>query len=161
MKRQRTNYDHANPSLHPLDLNTPSTSQTRPVSRTSSGAKRLTMPSSSQLKPLPTPVLLLELPSLLMHPPNHHLHPAALILSRTAVKKLLTAQALSPDVECRAWTIWAEIGICTIDGGWYQREDCKEWAGGIVGEVRGICDVPGGKEDVTLKLYDTGSNRYQ
>lgn len=63
------------------------------------------------------------------------------MLSLKSVKKLLSASALSssaslnPDVECRAWVSWAEIGMCVIDGGWHDVEECREWAGGIVGEV--------------------------
>lgn len=25
--------------------------------------------------------------------------------------------------------------MCVIDGGWHEVEECREWAGGIVGEV--------------------------
>lgn len=66
------------------------------------------------------------------------------MLSLRSIKKLLSSAHspsssdlnLNPDVECRAWVSWAEIGMCVIDGGWYEVEECKEWARGIVGEVR-------------------------
>lgn len=110
---------------------------TKPLSTT------MTIPHAQRLTSLPAPHLLLSLPSLLMHPPTHHLHPTSLMLSLRSIKKLLSSAqepsssslTLNPDVECRAWVSWAEIGMCVIDGGWYEVEECKEWAGGIVGEV--------------------------
>lgn len=122
------------PELQSLDLNAPSP-------RTLSSRSRQMKPASAsiqRLRPLPAPVLLSSLPSLLMHPPIHRLHPTSLMLSLTSVKKLLSAPALNPDVECRAWTMWAEIGMCIIDGGYHERNDCSEWAGKIVGEVRRV-----------------------
>ncbi|EIM87097.1 uncharacterized protein STEHIDRAFT_167950 [Stereum hirsutum FP-91666 SS1] len=140
-KRQRTDSDlDIQPDIQSLDPSQP------PPSRTSSSSSRPTKPASSsstqQLAPLPAPHLLISLPSLLMHPPTHPLHPTSLMLSLTSVKKLLSASpqsssaSLNPDVECRAWVSWAEIGMCVIDGGWHEVEECREWAGGIVGEVQ-------------------------
>lgn len=75
------------------------------------------------------------------------------MLSLASVKELLSVEGLSPDVECRAWTMWAEIGMCVIDGGWHGREECVEWAGRIVGEVRrGGLFVVGQGTDESLQV---------
>ncbi len=43
--------------------------------------------------------------------------------------------ALSPEIECRAWTGLAEIGMRVISGGMSQSEE-HVWAKGIESEVR-------------------------
>ena len=57
------------------------------------------------------------------------------MLSLTALRKCLTLPALSPEIECRAWTGLAEIGMKVISGGLSQSED-HPWASGIEAEVR-------------------------
>ncbi|KAI0674000.1 hypothetical protein C8Q78DRAFT_1076945 [Trametes maxima] len=86
------------------------------------------------LKPLPPAVLLVNLPSLLAHPPNHRYYVHSLVLSLTALRKCLALPALSPDVECRAWTGLAELGMRVIAGGYSQDEE-HAWAKGIEAEV--------------------------
>ena len=107
----------------------------------SSPTKLPTTPSrpSSQnpLKPLPPAILLVSLPSLLAHPPNHKFYVHSLVLSLTALRKCLTLPALSPEIECRAWTGLAEIGMRVIAGGLHENEDCP-WAHGIEAEASNI-----------------------
>jgi hypothetical protein len=65
------------------------------------------------LVPLPPPHLLLALPSLLIHPPTHKYHLQSLLLSQRALRRCLALpeSELDRDIECRAWTALAEIGI--------------------------------------------------
>ncbi|KAI0756062.1 hypothetical protein C8Q80DRAFT_1090902 [Daedaleopsis nitida] len=90
--------------------------------------------SQEGLKPIPTALLLVSLPSLLSHPPNHKFYVHSLVLSLAALRKCLALPALSPDIECRAWTGMAELGMRVISGGWSQREE-NAWARGIELEV--------------------------
>lgn len=74
---------------------------------------------STNLIPIPPPHLLLALPSLLIHPPTHKSHVKSLFLSRHALQRCLALpeSQLDCDVECRAWTALAEIGVqCLISG---------------------------------------------
>ncbi|KAI8980607.1 hypothetical protein BD414DRAFT_464741 [Trametes punicea] len=87
-----------------------------------------------ELKPMPTAVLLVSLPSLLAHPPNHKYYVQSLVLSLTALRKCLALPALSPDIECRAWAGLAELGMRVIAGGFSQSEE-HAWAHGIESEV--------------------------
>ena len=91
--------------------------------------------SEESLKPIPPSVLLVSLPSLLVHPPNHKYYLHSIVLSLTALRKCLALPALSPDIECRAWTGLAELGMRVISGGLSQSED-HGWARGIESEVR-------------------------
>ncbi|RDB22401.1 hypothetical protein Hypma_010501 [Hypsizygus marmoreus] len=73
--------------------------------------------SSSSLAPLPSSKLLLSLPSLLIHPPSHRLHLQSVALSQHALRRCLALPDLDHDVECRAWTALAELGLgCLEDG---------------------------------------------
>lgn len=67
--------------------------------------------SETELTPLPHSALLLSLPSLLLHPPNHRNHTRSLWLSLFALRKCLTLPNLEPYEECRALTEVAEIGF--------------------------------------------------
>ena len=67
--------------------------------------------SAIELVPLPDSALLLSLPSLLLHPPNHRNHRQSLWLSLFALRKCLTLSKLEPYEECRALTEVAEIGF--------------------------------------------------
>ena len=64
-----------------------------------------------ELPPLPDSALLLSLPSLLLHPPNHPNHTWSLWLSLFALRKCLTLPTLEPYEQCRALTEVAEIGF--------------------------------------------------
>ncbi|TDL19376.1 hypothetical protein BD410DRAFT_752259 [Rickenella mellea] len=75
------------------------------------------------LTPLPTGVLLLCLPRLLAHPPNHKFHGPAVALSLAALRECLAVDGLAPDVECRAWTAFAEIGMATLRAGYYPDDE--------------------------------------
>ncbi|KAI0328458.1 hypothetical protein GY45DRAFT_1326330 [Cubamyces sp. BRFM 1775] len=105
----------------------------------SSPLKPLSQPQSQsepepELRPLPPSVLLVNLPALLAHPPNHKNYVHSLVLSLTALRKCLALPALSPDIECRAWTGLAELGMRVIAGGFSQSEE-HVWAKGIESEV--------------------------
>ncbi|KAM5538360.1 hypothetical protein V8D89_007962 [Ganoderma adspersum] len=97
----------------------------QPLSRT---------PSEEGLKPIPTAILLVSLPALLAHPPNHKYYIHSLVLSLRALRKCLTLPALPPDIECRAWTGLAELGMRVIGGGFSQSDE-HFWARGIESEV--------------------------
>lgn len=86
------------------------------------------------LTPLPVKDLLISLPGLLIYPPNHRLHAQSLCLSLLAVRKCLSLDNLTADIECRAWTALAEIGMNAIAGGFSENED-HLWARGIENEV--------------------------
>lgn len=108
-----------------------------PSSSLSSLTSVPTSPSKSQsrrLRPLPPAILLISLPSLLAHPPTHRLYVPSLCLSLCALRKCLAIPALSPEIECRAWTSLAEIGMRVIGGGLHENEEYT-WARGIEVEV--------------------------
>ncbi|KAI0352218.1 hypothetical protein OH77DRAFT_1485975 [Trametes cingulata] len=105
-----------------------------PALRTVYSSSPLKPPSQPELKPLPPAVLLVSLPALLAHPPNHKFYVHSLVLSLTALRKCLALPALSPDIECRAWTGLAELGMRVIAGGFSQSEE-HVWARGIEAEV--------------------------
>ncbi|KAJ3918552.1 hypothetical protein F5877DRAFT_78902 [Lentinula edodes] len=86
------------------------------------------------LNPLPDSILLLSMPSILIHPPNHQLHAHSLCMSLLALRRCLKIPGLSPDIECRALTSLAEVGMIVIDGGFSQQE-LHVWANGIEPEV--------------------------
>ncbi|KAI0829097.1 hypothetical protein BC628DRAFT_1315767 [Trametes gibbosa] len=98
-------------------------------------SSQLNIEDETELKPLPPAVLLVNLPSLLAHPPNHKYYVHSLVLSLSALRKCLALPALLPDIECRAWTGLAELGMRVIAGGFSQREE-HGWAAGIENEVR-------------------------
>lgn len=83
---------------------------------------------------LPAPHLLLSLPALLIHPPSHPHHPHSLHLSLVALRKCLTLKALTPDLECRAWSALAEVGFRVVGGGFSTSAD-HMWANGVDTEV--------------------------
>lgn len=85
-----------------------------------------------ELAQLPTAHLLLALPSILLHPPTHSLFPRSLHLSLVALRRCLDQPdgALTPEMECRAWTALAEVGMRVVKGGYTE-----SWANGIEGEV--------------------------
>ncbi|KAH7914523.1 hypothetical protein BJ138DRAFT_1143607 [Hygrophoropsis aurantiaca] len=95
------------------------------------------IPSSSSqvpLAPIPPQVLLVSLPGILVHPPNHRYHALSLCVSQHSLRQCLNLKALNPDVECRAWTALAEIGMKVIEGG-FSENDEHPWAKGVELEV--------------------------
>lgn len=123
-KRQRIDQEQSQPTP-PLSspLTTPPSSQQPPFTPTPT--------SHPQLAPLPTTHLLLALPLLLQHPPTHKHHPHSLHLSLLALRRVLAQPGgLAPDVECRAWSGLAEVGMRVIGGGFRDG-----WAEGVEGEV--------------------------
>ncbi len=91
--------------------------------------------SEDGLRPIPPAILLVSLPALLVHPPNHKFYVHSLVLSLTALRKCLKLPALPPAIECRAWTGLAELGMRVICGGFSQSDE-HVWARGIESEVR-------------------------
>jgi hypothetical protein len=67
--------------------------------------------NTQNLSPIPCSTLLLALPSILIHPPVHPHHQTSLQLSSAALKKCLELPEIEGDLECRAWTALAEVGI--------------------------------------------------
>ncbi|KAI0696886.1 hypothetical protein C8T65DRAFT_615130 [Cerioporus squamosus] len=140
LKRQRiqstpeTDADEYSESL--LEPLTPLSSQTgsEPALRAAPSRTASLQQRDLGLKPIPPAILLVSLPSLLAHPPNHRFYFHSLILSLTALRKCLALPALSPEIECRAWTGLAEIGMRVISGGLSQSEE-HVWAKGIEAEV--------------------------
>ncbi|KAH7924786.1 hypothetical protein BV22DRAFT_1034747 [Leucogyrophana mollusca] len=88
----------------------------------------------ASLAPLPPQVLLVSLPGILVHPPNHRYHAISLCISQRSLRQCLGLKALNPDVECRAWTALAEIGMKVIEGG-FSESDEHPWARGTEIEV--------------------------
>lgn len=90
--------------------------------------------SLSTFRPLPPQVLLLALPALLAHPPSHEYYPLSLFLSLRALRTCLELKTLTPDVECRAWTGLAEVGLRVINSGFTASGE-HAWANGLEAEV--------------------------
>lgn len=90
---------------------------------------------TSNFQRLPASVLLVSIPKLLVQPPNHAHHAQSLCLSLLALRRCLSLPDLSPEIECRAWTALAEIGMCVIAGGFSQNEE-HPWARSIEQEVK-------------------------
>ncbi|KAG2144644.1 uncharacterized protein EDB93DRAFT_1152421 [Suillus bovinus] len=87
------------------------------------------------LRPLPPAILLLALPGLLALPPTHPDFGFSLFLSLRSLRQCLALPALAPDIECRAWTSLAEVGMRVIDSGFCSQEGGCDWAVGIHSEV--------------------------
>ena len=94
----------------------------------------LSATSQPPFRPLPPPVLLLALPALLALPPSHEHYPLSLFLSLRALRTCLELKTLTPDVECRAWTGLAEIGLRVTNSGFTTTGE-HAWANGIEAEV--------------------------
>ncbi|KAK1228586.1 hypothetical protein PQX77_008364 [Marasmius sp. AFHP31] len=106
-----------------------------PLTELSSSPPKLSQPfSSSPLAPLPPAVLLISLPGMLLHPPNHPMHAHSLCVSLLAVRRCLRTPGLSPEIECRAWTAIAELGMNVLEGGFSHDEE-HIWAHGVENEV--------------------------
>ena len=90
--------------------------------------------TDTHLRPLPPDILLISLPGLLCHPPNHRFYTHSLYLSLCSLRKCLALQGLPPEIECRAWTGLAEIGMKVIHGGFHENES-HPWARDIEAEV--------------------------
>lgn len=116
-KRQRT--DHISDSAEIPSPQPPSTTPSQNL---------------SAFRPLPPPILLLALPALLAHPPGHEHYPLSLFLSLRALRTCLEFKTLTPDVECRAWTGLAEVGLRVINSGFTTSGE-HVWANGIEAEV--------------------------
>ncbi|KAG1805584.1 uncharacterized protein BJ212DRAFT_1391745 [Suillus subaureus] len=87
------------------------------------------------LRPLPPAILLLALPGLLALPPTHPDFGFSLFLSLRSLRQCLAMPALAPDVESRAWTGLAEVGMRVMESGFCSQEEGCDWAVGIHAEV--------------------------
>lgn len=88
-------------------------------------------------RPLPLPLLLLSLPAILILPPNHLLYDESLRLSVVAIRRCLHMRALSPEIECRAWTTLAQVGLQVIGSRLSaSSHERHAWARNIEAEVR-------------------------
>ncbi|KAK0436222.1 hypothetical protein EV421DRAFT_1981243 [Armillaria borealis] len=106
------------------------------------------------LTPLPPSILLVSLPSILIHPPTHRYHAQSLCLSLLALRRCLTLPNLTPEVECRAWTALVEVGMLVIGGGFSQNDD-HLWTRGIEIEVENAANkaLNIAQKHPTLRLY--------
>ena len=90
-------------------------------------------------RPLPLPLLLLSLPAILILPPSHLLHDESLRLSVVALRKCIHMRALPPEIECRAWTTLAQVGLQVIGSQLSaSSHERHAWARNIEAEVRTI-----------------------
>jgi hypothetical protein len=110
----------------------------------------LTGENTSKLSPLPPHILLLHLPALLIHPPSHPRYALSLCLSLLALRKCLAmkddekqmqGKVMDAEIECRAWTSLAEVGMRVVEAGFggapggEEEPEGHAWAQGIEGEV--------------------------
>lgn len=128
-KRQRVEEQPSSPIL-------PSSSLTPPPSSPIALTEDSSSSTDTTLRCLPPAVLLVSLPSLLAHPPNHRSYVQSLYLSLCALRKCLSLKELPPDIECRAWTSLAEVGMKVVQGG-LTEDDGLPWARTIEAEVSG------------------------
>ncbi|KDQ31569.1 hypothetical protein PLEOSDRAFT_1036423 [Pleurotus ostreatus PC15] len=96
--------------------------------------QRTSTRSISTLQPIPPEILLVNLPRLIIHPPNHPRHTQSLYLALIAFRKCLQLPTLTADIECRAWTGLVDIGMRVIGGGFSAVKELG-WAQGIEAEV--------------------------
>jgi hypothetical protein len=117
LKRQRTLNISPSPDQRSSSLTPPPGSPTPP------------------LRPLPPAILLLALPGLLALPPTHPDFGFSLFLSLRSLRQCLSLPAIAPDIECRAWTSLAEVGMRVMESGFCSQEGECDWAVGIHAEV--------------------------
>jgi hypothetical protein len=91
-------------------------------------------PPGLPLAVLPRPELLVSLPALLVHPPSHRHYVQSLVLSLRALRTCLSMDGIDADIECRAWTAFAELAMRVIAGGFTKRDEHR-WAANIEIEV--------------------------
>ncbi|THH06827.1 hypothetical protein EW145_g3811 [Phellinidium pouzarii] len=121
------------------DNNTPATPQSQALTRARK-RRRSSSPSDGlaekkrALETLPPSVLLLTVPELLAVPPNHKQQITSYVLSLAALRKCLGLGSLPPDIEVRAWTALAELGLKIVRAGW-SRNNYYPWAGSLELEV--------------------------
>lgn len=140
------------PNLEPLATDTGS--NTRPNKRKRADSvvsyhNTLTVEGSLRLTPLPPHILLLNLPALLIHPPSHPNYALSLCLSLLALRQCLAMKdsekgmqgmVMDAEIECRAWTALAEIGMSVVEAGFSSMED-HAWARAIEAEVCGAASL--------------------
>jgi hypothetical protein len=118
LKRQRSALEPAAPSSSPLSSPPVSSQPTAPAG----------------LRPLPPHELLLALPGMFTHAPDHRAHVRGLALSLDAMRRCLKLDGLAADVECRARTALVELGTKAVEAG-FSRSAEHPWAHGIESEV--------------------------
>lgn len=120
-----------------------------------SGSSR--SPTKLKLSVLPQASLLVSLPGLLAHPPNHKCHTLSLQMSLNALRRCLSLPALSPELECRAWTGVVEVGMRIIGGGLHEKDE-HMWARGIEAEVC-VSSHTGPNNQLTLGSMNRSTRR--
>lgn len=112
------------------------TKRQRVDSESSNSSAGESKPSQSETSETHSPEQLLALPKQLIRPPNHPDHARGLCLSIHALRQCLRGKfALTAELECKAWTALAEVGMAVIQGGFTQNTDENKWAEGIELEV--------------------------
>ena len=101
-----------------------------PPTPTSSSHAKLSLKKALQ----PTEVLL-ELPSLLVHPPGHKSYVASIVASLASLRACAAVQGVAPDVECKTWIAFAELGLRCVGAGWCMDAEYFPWASGLDDEV--------------------------
>jgi len=128
------------PSKRPRLSATPAPMSRLTISSCSSPLTPLPSPPEKPVlpfRPLPLPFLLLSLPAILILPPNNPLHDESLRLSVVALRRCLLMRALSPEMECRAWTTLAQVGLQVIGSRLFaSSHEHHAWARNIDAEVR-------------------------
>lgn len=81
---------------------------------------------------IPREVLLLNVPALIAHPPNHSNYVASLKVSLEALNKCVAFAEIEPEVECRAWTGIAEISILLNMSELAEKAITKGVSGGVL-----------------------------
>ena len=124
-----------------MSLEQPSSSQSHTRHVVSLKRKRSPSPPPPERVHPGTPQLLLTLPALLVLPPTHPHHTVSLRLSLLAVRRCLqlrdcAAAGMTPDLECRAWTAFVELGMKVVGAGLSGAGPAgEEWAQGLENEV--------------------------
>ena len=114
----------------------PTSQSPAPSKRSSSATLLAVSPIRKQPQTsLPDSALLLGLPMVLSVPPNHKDYIASFQISIAALKLCCSLESLPPDVECRAWTALAEIGLKAIRAGW-TNSTYFPWAQSLELDVR-------------------------
>ncbi|KAF8589090.1 hypothetical protein K439DRAFT_1333586 [Ramaria rubella] len=121
----------------------PGSSHTCPTPSSPLKRKRSSSPTPPLPPPahLPAPQLLLALPGLLALPPTHPHYTASLRLSVVAVRRCIqlkdhAAAGMTPDLECRAWTTFVELGMKIVGAGLSgEGPEGEDWARGLENEI--------------------------
>lgn len=125
----------------------PSSSLITPQSERTTRLRKRKRSPSPRKEPIDPPArlqpheLLLELPNILAHPPGHKLFVASCVASLAALRACAELESVAPDVECRAWTGYAEVAVRVVCSGWAADERFP-WANRLEDEVCRLSAFP-------------------